>query len=214
VPGPWSKLVFDDEFNSPETWGTVWSQDRGGPTGQMNNVTTDPDNVTVSAGTLNLKLVSSTDGAYVSTFGSDGGGGFMMGYGYAEARIFLPAANGQLAGWPAWWTVGTNWPADGEADVVEGLDGSATSNYHYSLNGTDGTDNSGTIPGSWAGAWHIFAFDREPGENHIYWDGQLVRSYRTYDNGAPQGLILNIGSSSVASYPAVMKVDYVRVWER
>jgi beta-glucanase (GH16 family) len=213
LPASWSKLVFDDEFNAPENWGAVWSRDRSSPTWQMNNVFTDPNNVTVSDGTLNLKLASATDGAYVSTFASDGGGGFMMGYGYAEARIYLPESNGQLVGWPAWWIVGTNWPADGETDIVEGLDGAATANYHYALGGIAKTNNSGTIPGTWGGGWHVFGIDREPGTNYIYWDGHLIRSYPTFDNGAPQGLILNIGSSSVASYPAVMRVDYVRVWQ-
>jgi hypothetical protein len=213
VPGGWSKLAFDDEFNAPENWGRVWSQDRSGGW-QMNNVTTDAHNVTVAGGTLNLKLASATDGAYVSTFASDGGGGFMMGYGYAEARIFLPSSNGKLIGWPAWWIVGTNWPANGEADIVEGLDGDATSNYHYSQGGSAQTNNSNRISGTWAGGWHVFGVDREPGRNYIYWDGHLVRSYPTFDNGAPQGLILNIGSSSVASYPAEMRVDYVRVWSR
>jgi hypothetical protein len=112
---------------------------------------------------LNLKLASSTDGAYVSTFASDGGGGFMMGYGYAEARIYLPASNGQLVGWPAWWIVGTNWPADGEADIVEGLDGAATSNYHYSQNGSAQTNNSGTISGTWAAAGTSSASTGSPG---------------------------------------------------
>jgi hypothetical protein len=213
VPGGWSRLVFDDEFSAPENWGRVWSHDRGGGW-SMNDVKTDANNTTVSGGTLNLKLASASDGAYVSTFASDGGGGFMMGYGYAEARIFLPSSNGKLIGWPAWWIVGTTWPADGEADIVEGLDGDATSNYHYSQGGSAQTNNSNRIPGSWAGGWHVFGVNREPGRNYIYWDGRLVRSYSTFDNGAPQGLILNIGSSSVASYPAVMRVDYVKVWER
>jgi hypothetical protein len=32
----------------------------------MNNVTTDPNNVTVSGGALNLRLASSSDGDYVA----------------------------------------------------------------------------------------------------------------------------------------------------
>jgi hypothetical protein len=38
---------------------------------------------------------------------------------------------------------------------VEGLDGSATSNYHYSQSGNNETNNSGTIAGNWGEGWHI-----------------------------------------------------------
>jgi len=207
--GSW-KLVLDDEFNAPETWGSVWSQDRGGPNGRMNNVTADPANVTISGGAAQLTLANSNDGGYISTCADDGGGGFNMGYGYAEARIMLPTSGGQIVGWPAWWIVGSNWPANGEADILEGLGGQATSNYHSN----NGTDNSGAIPGNWYdGGWHTYGVDREPGMNYIYWDGKLVRSYPTYDGGAPQCLILNIGSGQGPTVNgAVMQIDYVRVW--
>jgi hypothetical protein len=210
-PGSW-KLAFDDEFNSPEPWGSVWSQMRGNHW-TMNNVSTDPANAWVAGGTLNLKLASASVGGYAATCSNDGGGGFTMGYGYAEARIQLPMSGGQIVGWPAWWIVGgPNWPAEGETDILEGLGGTATSNYHSS----NGTNNSNAIPGNWYdGAWHTYGVDRQPGQNTIYWDGQPVRTYPTYDNGAPQCLILNIGSGQGPTINgATMQIDYVRVWTR
>jgi hypothetical protein len=207
-PGSW-KLVFDDEFNAPESWGSVWSQMRGNHW-TMNNVSTDIANVSVGGGAMSLRLASSSVGGYAATCSNDGGGGFTMGYGYAEARIQLPMSGNQIVGWPAWWIVGPNWPAGGEADILEGLGGHATSNYHSS----NGTDNSNSIPGNWYdGAWHTYGVDRQPGQNTIYWDGNVVRTYKTYDNGTPQCLILNIGSGQGPTINgATMNVDYVRVW--
>ena len=210
APGSWTHLIFDDEFNSPEPWGSVWSQMRGNHW-TMNNVSSDPSNAWVAGGTLNLKLASASVGGYVATCSNDGGGGFTMGYGYAEARIQLPMSAGQIVGWPAWWIVGgPNWPAEGETDILEGLGGSATSNYH----GTTLSRNSNAIPGNWYdGAWHTYGVDREPGQNTIYWDGRPVTQYPTSDGGAPQCLILNIGSGQGPTINgATMQVDYVRVW--
>lgn len=207
VTGNWMP-IFDDEFNQPEQWGKVWSQMRANHW-QMNNVTTNPENASVTNGVASLTLANSSSGAYMSTDAKDGGGGFMMDYGYAEARIKLPMVNGQIVGWPAWWICGDQWPAQGEADIFEGLGGNATSNYHSN----NGADNSGTIAGDWSG-WHTFGIDREPGVNRIYFDGKLVRTYQTYDNGAPEALILNYGSGGGPQVDgATMQVDYVRVWQ-
>lgn len=210
VPGNW-QLVFDDEFNNPEQWGKTWSN-MWGDHWTMNNVVTNPENVKIENGAAQLTLASSSSGALMTTNSAEGGGGFMMGYGYAEARVKLPVSNGQLVGWPAWWISGDNWPANGEADIVEGLGGQATSNYHSN----NGADNSGPIPGTWTdGGWHTFGIDREPGENRIYWDGKLVRTYSTHDNGAPEALLLNFGSGGGPQVDgATMQVDYVRVWQR
>ena len=91
-----------------------------------------------------------------------------------------------------------------------GLGGSATSNYHSS----NGTNNSNAIAGNWYdGGWHTYGVDRQPGQNTIYWDGQVIRSYASNDGGSPQYLILNIGSGEGPSTAGdTMQVDYVRAW--
>jgi hypothetical protein len=175
----------------------------------MNNVTTSPSNVAVSAGELLLTLASTTSGALVSTNPSDTARpGFQFTYGFAEARIWFDGSGTTIDNWPAWWTDGQSWPADGEADIAEGL-GTMTSNYHSS----SGANNSGTIAGVWAASWHTYALHRQAGTNTIYYDGKVVRTYSTNDNGSPQYLILNVGAGQRTDViGAQVKVDYVRVW--
>lgn len=211
--GPsWVKLVFDDEFNgtslNSKYWASTWWNG-----GVMNNVVTDPANVRVTGGHLVLTLASPTSGALVTTDPAQvPHGGFQFGAGYsAEARIFFPGNGSTVYNWPAFWTGCTNWPQDGEADIAEAL-GTMTSNYHSSR----GADNSGTIPGTWANGWHTYGMDRQKGRNRIFWDGKLVRSYPTYDNGAPQFLIFNVGARArdiVTGTASEVLVDWVRVWQ-
>lgn len=202
-------MVFSSTFNTLNTkqWATSWF---GG--GSMNNVATSASNVSVSAGDLVLTLSSPGTGALVNTDPKQvSGGGFQFGDGYSvEARIFFPGSGDNWDNWPAFWADGQDWPGDGEIDIAEGL-GNATSNYHSSA----GADNSGTLPGSWAGGWHTYGVDREAGKNLIYWDGKLVRSYATNDGGAPEYLIFNVGSSgnAVTGAAGAMKVQWVRAWK-
>lgn len=208
--GSW-KLVFSDEFNGtnldPQVWSKSWFNG-----GKMNNVTTNPANVSVGGGNLILTLTSNTEGALVNTNPSDGGkSGFAIGYGYLEAKVFFPGNGQSIYNWPAWWTDGQNWPQNGEIDIAEGL-GTLTSNYHSS----SGANNSNTVAGNWANAYHVYAVNRQPGKNDIYWDGKLIRSYATNDGGSPHYLIFNIGSGNqqVLGVGSQVKVDYVRVWEK
>ncbi|MBL8103441.1 MAG: carboxypeptidase regulatory-like domain-containing protein, partial [Anaerolineales bacterium] len=56
---------------------------------------------------------------------------------------------------------------------------------------------------------------RQANKADVYWDGKLVKSYTTDDNGKGEDLILNIGAGSYPMYGAAgaMQVDYVRVWK-
>jgi hypothetical protein len=127
-----------------------------------------------------------------------------------QASVYFPGAGSTVDNWPAFWTSSQDWPATGEADIAEGL-GTLTSNYHDDA----GTDNSGTVSGTWAGDSHTYTLDREPGENTVYWDGQLIRSYPTDDGCAPQYLVFNVGDGqgpTVTGAAGAVKVAYVAVW--
>ena len=200
--------MFDDEFSGSTLDLTKWSSSWFGG-GVMNNTSTSPANVSISGGILTLTLSSTSVGALVSTNPTGGAStGFQFTYGYIEARILFAGSGSTCDNWPAFWTDGQSWPADGEIDIAEGL-GTLTSNYHSNA----GANNSNTIPGSWCGSWHTYGVDREPGTNTIYWDGQPIRSYASNDGGSPQYIILNIGSGQGTDLPGTtIQVDYVRAW--
>lgn len=212
VPGNWT-MKFEDEFNGTALDTTRWKALEGY---RMNNTTTRAANVSVSGGNLVLTLPSSTSGAYVSSAKYDGAGanGFLLPVGgYAEARVYMPGTATTIYNWPAWWTSGPNWPAAGENDVAEVLGGKMTVNYHS----LSGAHNQGVIPGTWHNAFHVFGIHRKTSSSDVYYDGELVKSYPTDDNGAGESLLLNVGSTSgsnqVYGTDSQVKVDYVRAWQ-
>lgn len=211
VSGKWS-MKFQDEFNGSTVDRAKWAPFWFSPSGVMNKVTTDPANVAVSNGELTLKLSDSTHGALLSSNPKGGAtSGFEYNYGYSEARVFFAGTPSVVNNWPAWWTTGQKWPTTGENDIAEGLSGKMTTNYHSDA----GASNSGTIAGSWGGTWHTYGLNRQPGKNDVYFDGKLVRSYPTIDNGAPHYFVLNVGASSATQAygeASKMRVDYVRFW--
>jgi hypothetical protein len=151
VPGTWS-LAFADEFNSSVVDTAKWNVHNGK---NMNNVPTSAANVSQSGGNLLLQL-NNTDGTVrggmVTSSMLDGVGraGFEATIGtYTEAWVYFPGTDAQpIFNWPAAWTSGHQWPANGEHDYAEGLGGRLTANYHYRDNGGVHTvNNSGASQG-------------------------------------------------------------------
>jgi hypothetical protein len=160
----------------------------------------------VSGGNLILTLANGNSGAELDSLSY-----LLPVGGYAEARIYFPGSGTTLYNWPAWWTSGPNWPAGGEWDICEGL-GTMTSSYHST------TTNVllGTTPGVWSGGFHVYGLHRLADRGDIYYDGVLVQSHASSDNGAPQYMILNVGAGygpAVYGTGSQVKVDYVRAWE-
>jgi hypothetical protein len=212
LTGKWS-LVFQDEFNGTSLDRTKWAALNNW---RMNNVTAYASNVAVANGNLVLTLASSTSGAFVSSASWDGAGtnsySFPVGD-YTEARVYFPGSATQpIYNWPAWWTSGPNWPAAGEHDVAEGLGGQLTVNYHS----PSGAHNQGAVPGQWSNGFHTYGVHRLATRAEVYWDGVLVKSYPTDDNGAAEALLLNVGASTsraaVTGAAGQVRVDYVRAW--
>ena len=204
--------TFADEFNGTSlntaNWTPGWFG--SGVSGPVNGSETHPYNSTnVSVpgdGSLHLALTSS----YGSLVSSNGHFSF-SGPGAMEASVYLPGnSTGTIYNWPAVWTDGQSWPANGEVDTMEGLGGSAAFHVHTNAGGP-----GGTVQGNFVG-WHTFGYRWSGTTISFYYDGRLVGSEPYSTNNAPQYLILD---NSTGTYggptvtPSTMLVDYVRVWK-
>jgi beta-glucanase (GH16 family) len=170
----------------------------------------------VSGGELDLQLTQTTepcDGRtepYASgMITSDGKFGFT--YGFLEARVWLPGG-ASVTDWPAVWAVGRSWPQDGELDLVEGLGGQACWHFHDPAGGPGGCPTD-----AFAGGWHTFGADWEPGSVSWYYDGVPVGTVTSGITAAPMYLVLNLAADDEnggpLQAPATLRVDYVRLWQ-
>ncbi len=163
---------------------------------------------------------------------------FSVKYGRIEARIRIPAGQGM---WPAFWMLGEDmgtvrWPACGEVDIMENL-GREPDTVHGTIHGPGYSGNHG-LSGlfrlknqeRFADDFHVFAVEWEPNEIRWYVDGQFYERRTPADLPAgkkwvynqPFFLLLNLAvggrwpgnPDQTTKFPAVMAVDYVRVYQR
>ena len=156
-------------------------------------------------------------------------------YGYIEASIKLPKGKGT---WPAFWMMPVNfrsWPADGEIDIMEEVgyhpdyvSSSLHANAHVHSNGTQVTHEM-KCDGA-EGEFHTYSMLWTSKNITTYVDGKIQLSYDNrglghddwpYDN--PFYVIFNLawggdwgGAQGVdeSALPAVMEVDYIRVFQK
>jgi hypothetical protein len=199
--GSW-KLVFSESFDGNSLNHKIWNAHNGWT--NQNGVTDSAGNVAVRNGRAILTLASDSSGAELGTLH------FSLKVGdFAQARIEFAGNGHTVYNWPAFWASGPDWPQAGENDVAEGF-GALTINYHS----PSMVEHSGAIPGDWAGRFHTYGIYRGRTYSSVYWDGKLVRTYRTYDDGQPETLLLTLGAGNeIRTGPAgAMIVDYVRAW--
>jgi len=168
-------------------------------------------------------------------------GQFSFMYGRIEAKIKVPESQGM---WPAFWLLGNNivtasWPACGELDVLEHIDGAnpplngAPAGYDWMQSSVHGTNLNGGVPftesGFSAATWHTYGMIWTKGQIQFYIDDPSS-PYETFtpttqggtwpfDQG-PQFIILNlaVGGSwpgnvdGTTVFPGDMQVDYVRIY--
>jgi beta-glucanase (GH16 family) len=164
---PSGTLVWSDEFANSTTSNAapnplVWTYDTGNSgfgNSELENYcawgssaapcsTVNPNAYVGTDGYLHIVAEQPSAGVYTSARLKTEGL-FSFQYGRIEARIQVPESQGM---WPAFWLLGDNivtnpWPACGEADVMEHIDGSNT---------PFGGPGTGTAPGyDWiAGSVH------------------------------------------------------------
>jgi beta-glucanase (GH16 family) len=163
---------------------------------------------------------------------------FEQTYGRFEARIQVPYGQGI---WPAFWMLGNDlgtagWPTCGEIDIMENI-GKEPSIVHGTLHGpgysgANGITASYGLPASrrFSDGYHRFAVEWEPDVIRFYVDGRLYKTRTPADLPAgkawvfnhPFFLVLNVAvggnfpgdPDATTVFPKVMKVDYVRVYQR
>jgi beta-glucanase (GH16 family) len=231
-------LVWSDEFANSgnaaaQPNASTWTYDVGTDCCGNNELETycawasttgpcNPTNPNAYAGTDGyLHIVAEQPTAGTATYTSarlKTQGLFSFQYGRIEARIMLPESQGM---WPAFWMLGNNivtnpWPACGEADIMEHIDGNNTPfggppsggpspGYDWMQSSIHGTGLNGGTPYTTAGfsaaAWHTYGMIWTKGQIQYYIDDQ-TKPYETFtpstqpgtwpfDQG-PQFIILNL----------------------
>jgi beta-glucanase (GH16 family) len=162
---------------------------------------------------------------------------FFVKYGRIEARIKIPAGQGL---WPAFWMLGEDhamgWPQCGEVDIMENI-GKKPDTVWGSMHGPGYSGGKGLTTafrlqngGRFADDFHVFAVEWKKNEICWYVDGQLYERRTPADLPAgkkwvfnkPFFLLLNLAvggkwpgdPDQTTMFPAVMVVDYVRVYQR
>jgi beta-glucanase (GH16 family) len=239
------RLVFSDEFDTAtlddEAWHTCfwWAPTTCAIETHDDAGLYTASNVSVADGVLTLRARreqatgwNGTSYDYTSGMVSTGGSsystprkkpGFTFTYGYAEARMQVPAGRGLV---PAFWLPMADhaWPP--EIDVMEMLGsdpGRTTMHYHYRRsNGTHADVGKGWNGPDFSAGWHTFGVDWEPGSIVWYVDGVERASFTDpCVTDQPAYLVLNLGVGGTwagspdesTALPADLAVDYVRVYQ-
>jgi beta-glucanase (GH16 family) len=163
-------------------------------------------------------------------------GKFEFTYGRVEARIKIPSTQGL---WPAFWMLGGNintkpWPSCGEIDILENI-GKEPTTVHGTIHGPGYAGSAGpsqaysqTVP--FADDYHVYAVEWEPERIRWYVDGNLygtktpadLEEGRQWVFDHPFYILLNVAvggqwpglPDATTRFPQMMKVDYVRVYQK
>lgn len=236
APGSWH-LVFQDDFNGtvldPSRWTTCYDWNLDGCTNAGNHESEWylPGQVSVGGGVLSLTAVRRTTrgsngdsypwrSGMVSTGRDhwDGTPRHTFNQGYFAAAIRVPSAEGLF---PAFWLMPDTRTTPPEIDIAEfaGTAPQVQLNVHWAgPGGADRHQQRRYGPVDVHTGYHVFALDWE--SNSLTWYVDGVSRYRVTDHvpDVPMELLLNLAvgypmAPAASLDSAVMKVDWVRVWQ-
>lgn len=227
-------LIWSDEFNGSIS--SDWVFETGNGSGGWGNNELEyyrRENTTVENGMLVITARQENYGGFnytSSRLKTQGKKSFR--YGKIEARISTPSAAGT---WPAFWMLGSNinnvgWPACGEIDIMEHVNDSPQ--IHGTLHWQDNNGNYASYGGNTSAdvtGFHVYGIEWD--ENAIRWLVDGNQYHETNIAGGVNGtgefhneffILLNLAiggnwpgfNIDNTVFPAQMKVDWVRVYQR
>jgi beta-glucanase (GH16 family) len=223
-------LVFDDEFNSPDT---VSPNGSGNYNWYLTNIYGLPalpaSGYSIQDGYLEIKTDASGFSYGMATVDAENTVQAWQ-HGYFEASILFCSTCSQGHGWPSFWSssielathqISESAPA-GELDFFEYYVSGGYRAYlttvHQASGTTKGVQNPNNVPtvpsGTNYGTWHIYGCLWTPNEVRWYFDNNLVETVKTgpgtpYTALEQEKMFLILGSG--VNWP--MYVDYVHVWQ-
>lgn len=232
------QLVWADEFEGSELDKSIWQSESGPSNDNVHFYTDRVQNISVADGKLRIIALRESYQGYAYTSAhirTEGLKGWR--YGRMEASIKLPSSPGFV---PAFWMLPIDqlygwWPHSGEIDIMEHptneitrIYGTAHTQYYNLFDGAE-PPQGGTLDVPDAeSAFHLYAVEWTPDRIDFFVDDQ---KYYTFENDAvssstwpfnqPFYIILNlavgggwVGTPTANSiFPAIMEVDYVRVYQ-
>lgn len=237
------KLKWADEFNGkglPDA--KNWTYDIGG-TGWGNNekqfyTNADTTNVMIDKGNLNIiARKADKENMKFTSARIASRKKFDWKYGRLEVRAILPKGKGA---WGAIWMLPTdwkygNWPKSGEIDVMEhvGYEPDSvygtihTQSFNHSINTQFG---KGLKIGDLHTAYHVYGIEWFKDRIDFFIDGNLYMTFKNRGKGSTEWpfdqtfhLLMNVavggnwgGKMGIdeSAFPATLKVDYVRVFQK
>jgi beta-glucanase (GH16 family) len=148
---------------------------------------------------------------------------FKFTYGFAEARVRVPAGSGL---WSAFWMLPASRESKPEMDIFEvvGENPRRTVMHSHWQGGDDGDESIKQIfdGPDFSSGWHTFGLDWEPESLTFYVDG-VVRWTVTDPNAIPHepmylladlavGGTFTAGVKPSTPFPSELALDYVKVW--
>lgn len=231
------KLVWSDEFNGTQIDQTKWKFGSGTTNDNVHYYTDRVENAHIVNGKLQITALKETyKGQNYTSALLETSNTVNWIYGRVEASIKLPGTKGFV---PAFWMLPADniygfWPMSGEMDIMEypttegkTIYGTVHTRAYNLINGT--TPPGGTIQVNDAEtAFHLYAVEWTPEKVDFYLDNQKYFTFinnhgdfKTWPFNQPFYLILNlavgggwVGTPDATSiFPAIMEVDYVRVYQ-